>query len=97
TVRAQASPAAKIALSLRDTKGCTALRELLPKAKAEGDERSLGPLKRLQSKSGCGFLNLEDCYSCLRSDAGLEQAISAATGRSAPSFEAPAAAASSVK
>jgi serine/threonine-protein kinase len=90
TVRAQASPAVKMALALRETKGCSALRDLLPKAKSDGDERSLGALKRLQSKSGCGFLSLEDCYSCMRSDASLEQAISAVTARPAPSFEAPA-------
>jgi hypothetical protein len=90
TVRAQGSPAAKMALTVRETKGCSALRELLPKARTEGDERSLGTLKRLTAKSGCGFLGLEDCYSCLRSDALLEQTISAVSARSAPSFDAPA-------
>jgi hypothetical protein len=85
-VRAAASPAAKLALELRETKGCSALRELLPRARAEGDERLLATLKRLQAKSGCGFLSLGDCYGCLRGDGVLEQAVSAVADRPAPHF-----------
>jgi len=87
-VRAAASPAAKLALELRETKGCSALRELLPRARASGDERSLAPLKRLQVKSGCGFLGLKDCYGCLRGEGALEQAQSAVSDRPAPRFDA---------
>jgi hypothetical protein len=85
-VRAAASPAAKVALEIREAKGCSALKEVLPRVKAQGDDRSLGSLKRLQAKSGCGFLSLEDCYSCLRSDGVLEQALDAVADRSAPRF-----------
>jgi hypothetical protein len=85
-VRAAASPAAKLALEIRETKGCNALRDLLPRERAQGDERSLVSLKRLQAQSGCGFLSLADCYSCLRADGMLEQAIAAVTDRSAPRF-----------
>ncbi|MEO8181142.1 MAG: serine/threonine-protein kinase [Deltaproteobacteria bacterium] len=87
-VRAAASPAAKLALELREAKGCSALRELLPRARDAGDERSLAPLKRLQAKSGCGFLGLKDCYSCLRGEGALEQAQSAVSDRPAPRFDA---------
>ncbi|MEY2936901.1 MAG: hypothetical protein RL033_7650 [Pseudomonadota bacterium] len=87
SVRAGASPAAKLALEIRETKGCKNLEELLPRARASADERSLTSLKRLQSKGGCGFLGLEDCYSCLRGDSALDDAISAAAARAAPKFE----------
>jgi hypothetical protein len=86
-VRAAASPALGLALSIRETHGCSALRELLPKLRAQGDERSLAPLKRLQAKSGCGFLSLEDCYSCLRADGNLEPTIAAVSERAAPRFD----------
>lgn len=88
SVRAAASPAARLALELREAKGCSALRELLPRARAQGDDRSLGPLKRLQARSGCGFLSLEDCYGCLRADGVLETALSAVSDRPAPRFDA---------
>jgi hypothetical protein len=87
SVRAGASPAAKLALEIRETKGCKNLAELLPRARANADERSLTSLKRLQSKGGCGFLGLEDCYSCLRGDGALDEAINAAAARAAPKFE----------
>jgi hypothetical protein len=96
-VRAGGSAAARLALEIRETRGCSAFKELLPRAKAQADERSLTSLKRLQSKSGCGFLSLEDCYGCLRGDGVLEQAISAAADRPAPRFDTPAAAPSDGK
>jgi hypothetical protein len=86
-VRAAASPAAKLAFAVREAKGCNAFRELLPRARADADERSLRSLERLRAKSGCGFLGLEDCYSCLRWD-GLEPTLSAVRARPAPRFDA---------
>lgn len=85
-VRAEASPAAMVALQIREVKGCTAARDLLPRVKDVGDERSLLPLKRFQSGSGCGFLGLEDCYSCLRKESTLDEAIAAVSARPAPKF-----------
>jgi hypothetical protein len=73
---------------VREAKGCSALRELLPRARAQADERSLGSLKRLQAKSGCGFLSMEDCYGCLRGDGLLEPTLSAVSERPAPRFDA---------
>jgi len=92
SVRAEGSAAAKLALEIRETKGCSAFKELLPRAKAQADDRSLSSLKRLQSKSGCGFLSLEDCYGCLRGDGLLDQTVSAVAERPAPRFDAPGAA-----
>jgi hypothetical protein len=85
-VRAAAPPAVTVALELREAKACPAVLELLPRVTEVGDERSLLPLRRLQSGTGCGFLSLEDCYSCLRGGPALEQAILAVTERPAPKF-----------
>ncbi len=87
SVRAAASPAARLALEIRDVKGCAAARELVARAADVGDARSLRSLQRFQAKTGCGFLSLEDCYPCLREDGDeLEQAIAKVSQRPAPKF-----------
>jgi hypothetical protein len=87
SVRAAASPAARLALEIRDVKGCEAAREIVSRAADVGDARSLRSLQRFQAKTGCGFLSLEDCYSCLREDgAELEHAIAKVSERPAPKF-----------
>ena len=86
SVREHASPALKMALAVRETKTCSALLELLPKVQQSGDERSAGALRRFSSTSGCGFLDLEDCYSCLRKGTALDDAIAAVSARPAPKF-----------
>jgi serine/threonine-protein kinase len=85
-VREQGTAAARIALELREAKGCDAQKALLPRAKSEADDRSSIPLGRLLKRSGCGFLGLGDCYSCLRAGTDLADAIAAAKGRAAPRF-----------
>jgi hypothetical protein len=92
----QASPAAKAALALRRTSGCKELHALLEDAKKNGDDRCLTPLKKLTRKSGCGFLNMADCYPCMRKDSALTDAIEAVKARPRPEFGAkPASAAKS--
>jgi serine/threonine-protein kinase len=86
SVREHASPALKVALQIREAKGCAALQELLPKLTQDGDERSLKSLRRLQANTGCGFLDLEDCYPCLRKGTALDDAVAAVAGRKAPEF-----------
>ncbi len=85
-VRANALPAVRLALEMREVKACPAVLELLPRVTEQGDERSLLPLRRLQSGTGCGFLSLEDCYPCLRASPALDQALAAVTDRPAPKF-----------
>jgi serine/threonine protein kinase len=86
SVRQHASPALQLALQIREAKGCAALQELLPKLTQSGDERSLKSLRRLQTNTGCGFLDLEDCYPCLRKGSALDDAVTAVSGRKAPEF-----------
>lgn len=76
-VLARASPAARIALDLRNAKRCEAKRDLLPRAVQEGDRRALVQLTPLVQTQGCGFLGLQDCWSCLRKTPALQDAIRA--------------------
>jgi serine/threonine protein kinase len=85
-LRANAGAALLLALQIREAKTCSAFAELLPRLTKEGDDRSLLPLRRLQSGSGCGFLGLEDCYPCLRQGTALDDAIAAVSARPAPKF-----------
>jgi serine/threonine-protein kinase len=86
SVRAKASRAAALALSVRETKGCSDISRLLLRVAAEGDERCLKPLQRFKARSGCGILQLADCYSCLRKDDALDKAIAEVGKRPAPRF-----------
>jgi serine/threonine-protein kinase len=85
-VREQGTSAARIALELRDARGCEAQKALLPKATTDADDRSSIPLGRLLGRRGCGFLGLSDCYACLRAGSDLGDAIAAAKSRPAPRF-----------
>jgi len=86
-VRSRASPALAVALDLRRTSDCEAVRALLPRAAADGDARSTRPLALVAVKTGCGPNKRSDCFRCLRQDpASLEQAIRATRVRAAPKF-----------
>jgi eukaryotic-like serine/threonine-protein kinase len=85
-IRAKASPALLVALDLDQAKSCASYKEILPRAEASGDVRSLTKLKRLAARRGCGFLGFSDCWGCLRGNKDLDEAAKAAEARSAPSF-----------
>jgi len=86
SVRAAASPAALVALEIRDVKGCAAARDILARVSEVGDARSQRALERWERETGCGFLSLDDCYSCLRDDGALERALAKVSERPAPKF-----------
>jgi hypothetical protein len=83
-VRAKASDALAVALELRLAETCTVNRELLPRARQNGDRRSVSLLNKLKSKHGCGPNKKQDCYSCLRDGHELDAAITASKARRAP-------------
>jgi hypothetical protein len=85
-VKEHASPALRVALDLMSAKGCQAYKALMPRAVEVADARSLPTLKKLTVGGGCGFLGLADCFSCLRGDGKLGQAVENAKARPAPSF-----------
>jgi hypothetical protein len=78
------SPALNIASAFRFASSCEQYYALLMRAKNVGDERCLPYLQILQNTTGCGADQKEDCYPCLRKDARLAEAISAAQKRKAP-------------
>jgi serine/threonine-protein kinase len=62
---------------LEGTRGCKPRKQALAKMELQGDVRYLPTLRRLERtpRSGCGFLGLSDCLSCIRSD--LQETIDA--------------------
>lgn len=60
----------RLSLKMENTKGCAAFKEVIAEIVDEGDPRALPVLKAYsqKSRSGCGFLSLQDCYGCIRGD-----------------------------
>ncbi len=85
-LRAKASPALLVALDLSKARGCASFKPILQRAATDADERSRSKLKALTARSGCGFLGLSDCYSCLRRSSDLSDAIKHAESTPAPTF-----------
>jgi len=88
-VRAKASPALRILLELgkAQKEGCASVKRWLGRVANEGDARVVPALKRFDDRRGCGFLGLNDCYSCLRAGKDLGTAASGAAVRPAPNFD----------
>jgi eukaryotic-like serine/threonine-protein kinase len=88
-LRTKATPALQIALELYDARGCQEFRPLLPRALESADSRAVPQLRTLTNRRGCGFLGMKDCYSCLRSNSDVTDALDAAKGRAGPEFSKP--------
>jgi hypothetical protein len=65
---------------------CAEVKTALPKVGEYGDARLLPILDRLKITRGCGFVDLADCWECLRGTKDLARAREAAEKRPAPSF-----------
>lgn len=85
-LREHASPAARVAIELRDAKGCAEYRALLPRVIEAGDQRAVGVLTPLLPMKGCGAFHLFDCWPCLGLRGELQRAIQASSSRAAPQF-----------
>lgn len=83
-VRAQASPALRVALRLRDGQACQDYLEILPEAASAGDARSEKLLEALSHADGCGDDGSVDCFPCLREGQLLTRALAAVRARPAP-------------
>jgi serine/threonine-protein kinase len=72
---AKVSPHLRAIAELEKARGCKTRKQAIANMKQQGDLRYLPPLQRLarSPRSGCGFLNLADCLSCIRND--LREAI----------------------
>jgi hypothetical protein len=80
-----ASPELLLALDLSQAKGCAQHKKLLERAAKHADSRALSKLQALTVRKGCGFLRIRDCWSCLRGDKNLSQALERA--RSTEAFD----------
>jgi hypothetical protein len=84
--RSHASAGLKILLEMNEARSCEALKELLPRAVAEADQRAVEFLRKRSNPRGCGFLRRRNCYPCLRGNDALAQALKAAGTRPRPTF-----------
>ena len=80
-ILSRATAPLRAAIDLRAAKRCEAKRDLLPRVKKVGDRRSLVQLQNLTATKGCGFLGLQDCWSCLRRSSALADAIATLEAR----------------
>jgi hypothetical protein len=60
----------KVLAQLETATTCKTRREAIDRAMASPDARFLPPIRRRHEspRSGCGFLNFEDCFGCIRAD-----------------------------
>jgi serine/threonine-protein kinase len=65
---------------------CGDAKSLLPKVAEYGDDRLLPTLDRFKLTRGCGFVDLGDCWDCLRGNKELPAARDAAAARKGPTF-----------
>ncbi|HKU37306.1 MAG TPA: hypothetical protein VJR89_04145, partial [Polyangiales bacterium] len=70
----------KAIAKLEEARSCRDRKQAIAAMATLGDKRCLDSLRRYAdaSKTGCGFLSLEDCYSCIRAD--LRKAIETLEG-----------------
>ena len=65
---------------------CGDAKSLLSKVAEYGDDRLVPLLDRFKLTRGCGFVDLADCWDCLRGNKELATAREAAAARHGPSF-----------
>ncbi len=60
----------RLGIELRHTSGCDERAGVIEKIVDEGDPRALDIIEYYaeKGKTGCGFLKMQDCYDCIRSD-----------------------------
>jgi serine/threonine-protein kinase len=80
-VRAKASPATGVLLDMKAAKNCAAKKDVLARAKSDGDARMLPVLASMKEQRGCGFMGMRDCWPCLRKDTALDDAIAGIQAR----------------
>ncbi len=84
----KASPALRVRLDLEFAKSgdCDAIGRILRRAVRYADQRSVQVLEALETRTGCGVMNEEDCYPCIRDDDTLALALQTAREQPPPRF-----------
>jgi len=88
-VREHASRELALVLELEHAekrKRCSEAKPLIPKVLDYGDDRLVPILDRFKLTRGCGFVDLGDCWDCLRANKELPHARDAASARPGPTF-----------
>jgi eukaryotic-like serine/threonine-protein kinase len=88
-VQRQASRELSLVLELERAerrRRCGEAKSALAKVREYGDRRVLPTLERFKSTRGCGFMDLGDCWGCLRGKQELASARDSAAARPGPSF-----------
>ncbi|MDX2055787.1 MAG: hypothetical protein SFV15_25515 [Polyangiaceae bacterium] len=83
-VYTRATAALKVVLDLSSVKQCEKALDVMDRAKADADQRSLLVLQNFYSHKGCGPSKESDCWPCLRSTNLLDEATVAARTRAPP-------------
>jgi len=83
-VEKNASPALRVVIDAEKTNECPGVRDLAERALQDADARAVRHMAKFAERRGCGVLDQEDCYPCLRSDRLLVDALRAAQDRPAP-------------
>jgi hypothetical protein len=67
---------------LESARTCPTRKRALAHMRAEPDASYLAPVRRLEEapRSGCGFLDLSDCYACIRTDLRETMSVLAPSG-----------------
>ncbi|WP_394833675.1 serine/threonine protein kinase [Pendulispora rubella] len=76
--RKLANPALLVTLDLRAATSCEDKKSLLPRARTDGDARTIELLRTYNGRYACGFLNRRTCYTnpCLGRDGSVTRTIS---------------------
>ncbi len=80
----RASHALRCAIELGATRDCSKLLGLVERATKDADQRALPRLEAMQTTTGCGPGNREDCFYCLRDTDRLTRAMERARTHSPP-------------
>jgi hypothetical protein len=83
-LKSRASPALRVIIDAETLSECGDIRKLLGRVAEAGDARSIRHMAKFAKTTGCGEHGIHDCYSCLRGDRELVDALRAAQARPAP-------------
>lgn len=79
-----ASPALTVIIDAETLTQCEDIRQLIDRAREDGDRRAVRHLAKFTKTTGCGPNETDDCYPCLRQDRALTDALRACRGRMPP-------------
>lgn len=83
-VYGNASRALRVIIDAETLTECSDVRLLVNRVAEDGDARAIRHMAKFAKTTGCGEHGINDCYSCLRGDRSLVEALRRAQARPAP-------------